>query len=240
MQAPGYYGMVKRLDEALGRIMDALKSMGIADNTVVVFTSDHGNHFKTRNGEYKRSCHESAVRVPMAITGPGFDSGGQIRQLVSLVDLPPTLLDVAGIPVPEQMQGHSMLPLVRNPKDPDWQDDVFIQISESVVARAIRTAHWKYCVIAADADPWHDCDAETYQEAFLYDLDNDPYELHNLVTYTSHQHIAADLRERLLRCIDAVEGKQPTILPPDAYVTFGQMTGSTEFPYIPGDLSDPR
>lgn len=239
-QTPGYYGMVKRLDEAFGRLLDALKSMGIADNTVVIFTSDHGNHFKTRNGEYKRSCHDSASRVPMAMCGPGFDGGGQIRQLVSLVDLPPTLLDIAGIAIPEQMQGHSMLPLVRNPQDPTWQDDVFIQISESQVARALRTAQWKYCVVAEDADPWHDCDAETYQEAFLYDLTNDPYELHNLIAYTSHQHIAEEMRARLLHRIATVENAHPTILPPETYVTFGQMTGSTTFPYIPTDLTDPR
>jgi len=92
----GYYGLVKRLDEAFGRLLDALKSLDLADNTIVLFTSDHGCHFKTRNAEYKRSCHESSIRVPTAIQGPSFDGGGHIRQLVSLVDLPPTLLDTAG------------------------------------------------------------------------------------------------------------------------------------------------
>ena len=77
----GYYGMVKRLDEALGRLMDALKSLDLLDDTILVFTSDHGNHFKTRNGEYKRSCHESSIRIPMAISGPGFQSGGRVDQL---------------------------------------------------------------------------------------------------------------------------------------------------------------
>ena len=96
----GYYGMVKRLDEALGRLLDALKSLDLLDNTIVLFTSDHGCHFKTRNAEYKRSCHESSIRVPTALSGPGFEGGGQVRQLVSLVDLPPTLLDAAGLPVP--------------------------------------------------------------------------------------------------------------------------------------------
>ena len=82
--------MVKRLDEALGRLLDALQSLDLLENTIVVFTSDHGNHFKTRNGEYKRSCHESSIRIPMAIQGPGFDAGGRIQKLVSLLDLPPT------------------------------------------------------------------------------------------------------------------------------------------------------
>ncbi|WP_421907510.1 sulfatase-like hydrolase/transferase [Mameliella sp.] len=75
----GYYGMVKRLDEALGRLMDALKSTGQLDNTIVFFLSDHGCHFKTRNDEYKRSCHEASIRVPMMATGPGFEGAGRCR-----------------------------------------------------------------------------------------------------------------------------------------------------------------
>ncbi len=70
-QLGGYFGMVKRLDEALGRMRDALKSLGMADNTVILFTSDHGNHFKTRNPEYKRSCHEASVCAPTAFLRPG-------------------------------------------------------------------------------------------------------------------------------------------------------------------------
>ncbi|OUC06808.1 arylsulfatase, partial [Litorilinea aerophila] len=134
----GYYGMVKRLDEALGRLLDALKSLDLSDQTIVLFTSDHGNHFKTRNAEYKRSCHESAIRVPTALCGPGFDGGGRIHQLVSLVDLPPTLLDAAGLPIPETMEGRSILPLLRG-QAADWPQEVFIQISESQVGRALRT-----------------------------------------------------------------------------------------------------
>lgn len=110
---PGYYGMVRRLDEALGRLMDALISLNLAEETIVLFTSDHGCHFKTRNGEYKRSCHDSSIRIPAAIWGPGFRGGGRITELVSLLDLPPTLLDAAGIGVPEAMQGRSLLPLVQ-------------------------------------------------------------------------------------------------------------------------------
>ncbi|MEM6285473.1 MAG: sulfatase-like hydrolase/transferase, partial [Chloroflexota bacterium] len=138
MHLPGYYGMVKRLDEALGRLLDALKSMDILENTVVLFTSDHGNHFKTRNVEYKRSCHESSVHVPMAVVGPGFDGGGEVRQPVSLVDIPPTLMELAGVEKPAQMHGDSLLPLVN--RSGDRADDVFIQISESQVGRALRTS----------------------------------------------------------------------------------------------------
>ena len=119
----GYWGMVKRLDEAFGRLLDALKSLALLDDTVILFTSDHGCHFKTRNDEYKRSCHESSIRVPALLSGPGFHGGGRIDALVSLVDLPPTLLDAAGIPVPPEMQGRSILPLVHRDVQ-DWPEEV--------------------------------------------------------------------------------------------------------------------
>ena len=101
----GYYGIVKRLDEALGRLLDALKSLELDEDTIVLFTSDHGSHFKTRNAEYKRSGHDASIRVPTFLTGPGFTGGGKVQQLVSLVDLPPTLLDAAGLEIPVRNAG---------------------------------------------------------------------------------------------------------------------------------------
>jgi arylsulfatase A-like enzyme len=207
----GYYGMVRRLDEALGRLLDALQSLELLDNTVVVFTSDHGCHFKTRNAEYKRSCHESSIRIPMAIQGPGFDGGGRLRQLVSLIDLPPTLLDAAGIAVPPTMRGRSMLTLLRG--GIDWPEEVFVQISESQVGRAVRTQRWKYGVTAPDADGVRDAAAPRYVEQYLYDLEADPYELTNLIGFESHAETAAVLRERLLRRM-AMAGETPAEIIP--------------------------
>jgi arylsulfatase A-like enzyme len=194
----GYFGMVKRLDEALGRLRDSLKSLDLEENTIVLFTSDHGCHFKTRNDEYKRSCHDSSIRVPTAFTGPGFTGGGHLRQLVSLVDLPPTLLDAAGLSVPADMQGRSLLPLLRGAAQ-DWPEEVFVQISESQVGRAIRTDKWKYSVVAPDQDGGKVSAAARYEEAFLYDLENDPYELQNLIGRPAYRENARQLRERLLR-----------------------------------------
>ena len=194
----GYYGMVKRLDEALGRIFDALKSLGLADETIVMYTSDHGCHFKTRNSEYKRSCHESSVHVPTAFVGPGFDGGGQISEMVSLIDLPPTLLDAAGIAVPEMMQGRSILPLVRG-EQTDWPGEAFIQVSEAQVGRAVRTQRWKYGVDAPEKHGGRDAASDTYIEQYLYDLQADPYELTNLVTSEAHELVRAVMRERLLK-----------------------------------------
>jgi arylsulfatase A-like enzyme len=206
----GYYGMVKRLDEALGRLTDALKSLDLLEDTIIVFTSDHGNHFKTRNSEYKRSCHESSIRVPMAISGPGFNSGGRIDKLVSLIDLPPTLLDAASIPVPQEMQGHSLLPLVQR-QTSKWPEEVFVQISESQVGRAIRTDRWKYSIIAPNLNGNQASCSEVYAEDCLYDLLADPYELRNLVENEAVEEIKRDLRERLVRCMVEAGESAPSI-----------------------------
>jgi arylsulfatase A-like enzyme len=206
----GYYGMVKRLDEALGRLLDALKSLGLDSNTIVLFTSDHGCHFKTRNDEYKRSCHESSIRVPTAFQGPGFDGGGRIQELVSIVDLMPTLLDAAGLTVPDGLPGRSILPLIRGDQVA-WPEEVFIQISETQVGRAIRTNRWKYGVAAPDKDGWDDSAADHYVETYLYDVQADPYELTNLIGFESHQELAAALRERLIKLMVAAGEDAPSI-----------------------------
>jgi arylsulfatase A-like enzyme len=206
----GYYGMVKRLDEGLGRIMDALKSLSLSKDTIILFTSDHGCHFKTRNNEYKRSCHESSIRIPAAISGPGFMRGGRVSELVSLVDLPPTLLDAAGIEVPAHMQGRSVLRLLKGGEDA-WPSEVFVQISESQLGRAIRTQRWKYAVTAPDNDSNVEPAAERYEEEFLYDLHADPYELTNLAGLESHREVADRLRERLIRRMVEAGEQAPVI-----------------------------
>lgn len=208
----GYFGMVKRLDEALGRLLDALISLDLYERTVVLFTSDHGCHFKTRNAEYKRSCHESSIRVPTAMQGPGLFGGGRLRQLVSLVDLPPTLLDAAGLPVPPEMQGRSLLPLTRGDAE-GWPEDVFLQISESEVGRAVRTHRWKYCVSAPDRDPWRDPGSDHYREESLYDLLADPDELMNLAGFESHRRVSEVMCERLTRRMVEAGEAAPTIEP---------------------------
>ena len=209
---PGYYGMVKRIDEALGRLFDALKSLDLLQSTIVLFTSDHGCHFKTRNNEYKRSCHESSIRVPTALTGPGFNSGGRIQQLTSLIDLPRTLIEAAGLDAPEKMRGDSICPLISNSEiRENWDSSVFVQISESQVGRAIRTQRWKYSVFAPDINGKSQAKADHYEEQYLYDLKADPYELNNLVGSIEHKKVSTVLKQKLLGYIGEVEGEKPII-----------------------------
>ena len=117
---------------------------------------------------------------------------------MSLIDLPPTLLDACGIAVPPQMEGRSILPLMRGIAD-DWPEEVFIQISEAEVGRAVRTRRWKYGVTAPDKDGSRDAGSERYVEAYLYDLEADPYELTNLIGLGSHRRVAEVMWERLNR-----------------------------------------
>jgi arylsulfatase A-like enzyme len=218
---PGYYGMIKRLDEALGRITDALQSTGQLDNTILLFTSDHGCHFKTRNDEYKRSCHDSSLRVPTFLHGPGFTTGGRRPELVSLIDLPPTLLDAAGIAIPADMQGRSLMPVLRHSSAP-WPQEVFAQISESQTGRCLRTHRWKYSVRATEIPPWSDVPgSDRYREDCLYNLAADPYELCNLAGVESHRALADSLRSRLVARMVAA-GEQPPAIDPAAPRPAGQ------------------
>ncbi len=220
-QFAGYLGMIKRLDEALGRLVDALISLDLLENTIILFTSDHGNHFRTRNAEYKRSCHEASVRVPTMLHGGPFSGGGRVSRLVSLLDLPPTLLDAAGVPVPAAMQGKSILPLVRG-EARGWQDEVFIQISESHVGRAIRTHRWKYAVAAPDKDGAKDMDSDRYIETELYDLLADPEELDNRAGLESHRGVCDVLRGRLIKRMLAAGEDEPVIEPAPVLAGGGQ------------------
>lgn len=213
----GYLGMVKRVDECLGRLREALSDLGLADDTIVMFSSDHGCHFKTRNREYKRSCHDVSLRVPTVLCGPGLDGGIAIRRSVSHIELAPTLLDAAGIGVPEDLDGRSLMPLVRGEVPDDGEDprlnEVFVQISESEVGRALRTPRWKYAITAPQADAWWDSASDRYEDAYLYDLEADPYELDNLIGREGYDAVVLGLRERLLaRMVEAGE-RRPEVSP---------------------------
>lgn len=211
-QLAGYWGMVKRLDEGFGRVLDALKTLGLDENTIVLFTSDHACHFKTRNGEYKRSCHDSSIRVPTALTGGPFIGGGTVREVVSLVDLPPTLLDACGVAPPAEMQGRSLLPLLRGQRE-GWPEAALIHVCDGKAGRAVRTRRWKYCVTSEQTSGQIGTDFAnaTYTESHLYDLLHDPYELCNLIDLASHTKVRQVMRERLLARMREIGEPIPTI-----------------------------
>ncbi len=208
---PDYYGICANLDENVGRIQETLEDLDLTENTVVFYTSDHGSHFRTRNSEYKRSCHEASIHIPMIAWGSGFDKGSVVHDLVSLVDVPPTLLQAGGLEIPDDFHGRSLIPLVEGEAE-EWPEEVFVQISESQVGRAIRTRRWKYCVNAPDADGWDDPDSEVYEEQYLYDLEADPHEQNNLIEDPRYRATADELAEVLIRRMIAAGEEAPRII----------------------------
>ncbi|MCU4742394.1 sulfatase-like hydrolase/transferase [Natronoglomus mannanivorans] len=212
-ELPDYYGCCRRLDENLARVLEALESEGIADETIVLFTSDHGCHFRTRNREYKRSCHESSIRVPAVFQGPGFDGGVVVEEVTSLLDVPATLLEAAGLEVPDSFQGESVRPLAgeRDEANEAWTDDALVQVSESAVERTLRTDRWTYSVYDPDGDPIEDPASDEYRERYLYDLRADPHQEVNLVGREDYREITEELRERLRERILEYEGSEVEI-----------------------------
>ncbi|MET3872489.1 arylsulfatase A-like enzyme [Puniceicoccus vermicola] len=209
----GYYGMVKRVDEALGRLMDAVHSLGIANHTITAFVSDHGCHFKTRNAEYKRTPHESSVRIPLALWGTEFDGGGELREATGLINLPPSLLDACGIAPPDSMQALSILPLLKHQRR-NWPKESYIQFGDNNVrtGRALRSDRWKYAVsIPKDTKPAPH--AKVYEETHLYDLQADPYELRNLIEEEAYQTIRKHFRQRIRSWLKETNEPPAEIIP---------------------------
>jgi arylsulfatase A-like enzyme len=222
-QAANYYGDCKSIDESMGRILQALRDQNLEDNTIVIFLSDHGCHFRTRNEEYKRSPHDSSIHIPLLIQGPGFNTGRRISEMVSLVDIAPSLLAALGQPVPASMQGNNFFPLLNDTKAREaWRNEVFIQVSQSETARAIRTPEWTYVALAPDADN-RKAGSMNYRDYQLYNNFADPAQIINLagrsdipglVHYAgerSMREITDGLRERLLARMEEAGEPKPQI-----------------------------
>lgn len=205
---PDYIAAIDRLDKNVGRLVEKLKEKGIYENTMIIYSSDHGSHFRTRNAEYKRSCHDSATHTPLIIAGGPFAGGEKDDRLVSLIDLPPTFLDLAGIKIPESYKGQSICEMRKNHTE---RDCVFMQISESQCGRAIRTKRYKYAVRAVGAGMTK-YKAKFYFEDYLYDLQADPIERYNLIKDPKYKKVRADLRKILVREMLNAGEDEPKIL----------------------------
>lgn len=216
---PDYYGAIKAIDDSVGTLLKTLTEQHLADNTIVVMLSDHANHFLTRTyAEWKCTPHDSSIRIPLLIQGPGFDESRMIPEIVSMVDIAPSLLDAAGVPVPDSMQGRSFFPLVGSREAQNsWRNEAFIQFSGSAIGRAIRTPDWLYCAVDPGRSGHEYPNSATYQEYQIYDLAADPHQLRNFVSRRewgdwdefSRRTAANELRERLRsRIAEAGEGEQ--------------------------------
>jgi arylsulfatase A-like enzyme len=218
-QLANYYGDCKSIDESMGKIFQTLKEENLEDNTIVIFLSDHGCHFRTRNTEYKRSPQDASTHIPLIVQGPGFNNNRMISELVSLVDVAPSVLSAVGLPVPSSMQGQNFIPLINDASArAAWRNEVFIQVSQSETARALRTPEWTYVALAPDTDLERDAGSLNYQDYQLYNNAADPAQIVNLagradspslVHYVgdrSIKEITEQLRERLIaRMVEAGE-----------------------------------
>nr|WP_325294895.1 sulfatase-like hydrolase/transferase [uncultured Oscillibacter sp.] len=215
---PDYLGQCASLDENLGRLVAKLKEKGLYENTVILFASDHGSHFLTRNrddhlngyDDYKRSCHDACLHVPLVIAGGPYRGGRAVEELVSTASLPKTILALAGVDVGDAMIGENLLDVVEKKAD-NRPNEIFAQISESRVGRCIRTARYTYSVYAPGVNGGAAAASDRYADDFLYDMERDPHQLNNVVADPAYAQVKAELRERLLDWIWRAEGARPVI-----------------------------
>ena len=146
----------------------------------------------------------------LAWGGPFARGGQRVEELVSLIDIPPTLLAGAGVAVPEQFAGRTLTDVLDG-EPADWPEEQFIQISESQCGRAIRTDRWTYSVYDPD-QPNNALNGQRYVEQYLYDNEADPHQKNNLIQDPALAEVRADLKARLLKCIQNAEGQTPEIV----------------------------
>ncbi|MGI5946634.1 MAG: sulfatase-like hydrolase/transferase [Lachnospiraceae bacterium] len=215
---PDYLGQCASLDENLGKLIARLKKEGLYENTIIIYTSDHGSHFKTRNtdshlngyDDYKRTGHDAALHVPLIIAGGPFTGGITVKELVSTESIPKTILSLAGVEVGDAMIGEKLLDVVQK-KDNNRIEQVFAQISESRIGRVIRTPDYLYGVYAPGINGGEKGASDFYADDYLYDLKEDPWQLNNVAANPAYQTEKEDLRNRLLDWIEKAEGYRPEI-----------------------------
>ena len=215
---PDYLGQCASLDENLGKLIARLKQEGLYENTIIIYTSDHGSHFKTRNtdshlngyDDYKRTGHDAALHVPLVIAGGPFTGGITVKELVSTESIPKTILSLAGVEVGDAMIGEKLLDVVQK-KDNNRVEQVFAQISESRIGRVIRTPDYLYGVYAPGINGGEKGASDFYADDYLYDLKEDPWQLNNVAANPAYQAAKEDLRHRLLDWIEKAEGYRPKI-----------------------------
>jgi iduronate 2-sulfatase len=177
-----YWASITFMDAQVGHVLDALDRLGLSDNTIVVFTSDHGYHLGDHGLWQKMSAFERSARVPLIIAAPRAKARGAARGLAELIDLYPTLADLAGVKPSGPLDGVSLAPMLQNPAA-TVKDAAFTQVRNGY---SIRTDRWRYMEWEAGE-----------QGTQLFDMDKDPGETTNLATDPQHATTVKELRARL-------------------------------------------
>jgi len=168
-----YYATVTFMDEQVGKVLDELERLGLRESTVVVFTSDHGYHLGEHTFWQKSNLHEESTRVPLIISAPGYESG-RSQSLVELVDLYPTLCELTGKPVPETVEGASLVPVLSDPS---------VKVKNAALSYAQKGQGWRF-------DDWAYMRYKDGSEE-LYNMKTDPGQFINLV---DEESAAEDLK----------------------------------------------
>jgi arylsulfatase A-like enzyme len=174
-----YYASVSYMDAQVGRLLDCLDELGLRENTIVVFTSDHGYMLGEHHKYQKQHLFEEATRVPFIISVPWLKNqhGQATQQITELVDLYPSVAQLAGLKAPNSLQGKSLVPLLNDPQTSAWKKDLAFTVSRNG-GESIRTHDWRFT-------QWGFGSAGME----LFDLKNDPGEFNNLASdpnYAEH------------------------------------------------------
>jgi uncharacterized sulfatase len=190
-----YYASISFLDANVGRVLDALDRLGLADRTIVVFVSDHGYHLGDRGQWMKQTLFEHATRAPLVLAGPGVTAAGRSSpRIVEFLDLYPTLAALAGVPVPPGLHGRSLAPLLANP-DAQWDHAALSQVRRGApptgfMGYSVRTEGWRYTEWDGDA-----------RGVELYDERDDPGERRNLAANAAFRPKLAEMQRVLRRML---------------------------------------
>ena len=183
------------MDDNVGRLLDYLEQTGLADSTLIVYTSDQGFYMGEHGWFDKRFMYEESFRTPLVMQLPkGLQARGDIAELVQNIDYAPTFLDLAGAPIPDDIQGVSLLPLLKGKHPKNWRKSLYYHYYEYPAEHAVKRHYgvlyknYKLIHFYNDIDSWE-----------LYDLKNDPNELHNIYGQEGTEKITRTLRKELLR-----------------------------------------
>ncbi|MFN3484640.1 MAG: sulfatase [Planctomycetota bacterium] len=185
-----YYASVSFMDSQVGRVLEALRKSGLEDRTIVVFASDHGWQLGEHGQWQKMTLFERSARVPLLVAAPGARGNGRASpRTVELVDLYPTVADLAGLPIPPGLEGESLRPLLEDPQAP-WSAPAYTQVRRGprLMGRSVRTERYRYT-------QWD----EGRAGAELYDYERDPREFENLASDPRHAETVAQMKRLLDR-----------------------------------------
>ena len=182
-----YYASISYMDAQVGRVLDALKELGLAENTIVVFTSDHGYLLGEHHKFQKQHLFEESTRVPFIVSVPWMNKqhGKATNHITELLDLYPTLADLSGLKAPKSLQGASMVPLLKNPSADEWTKDLAFTISRNG-GESIRTHNWRFTHWGFGSGGME-----------LYDLRKDPGEFTNLAKSPKYNKALKKLKAQL-------------------------------------------